>query len=138
MDRSRIRQVLGFGIVGTIGFLVDGGVLTALSQWYGIDVFISRVPSFVIATVVTWLLNRTFVFQANNDGDLRTQREYSRYLLVQVGGGLLNFGIYSLLLKSFSVLHSIPVVPLAAGSAGGMLFNYSGTRRWVFRKTADR
>ena len=137
MDRSRFRRILGFGIVGTIGFLVDGGVLTVLSQWYGMNVYLSRVPSFVIATIVTWLLNRTFVFQANKGDGIRKQREYSRYFLVQVGGGLLNFGVYSLLLKSYSMLHSIPVVPLAVGSLAGMLFNYSGVRCWVFRKAVD-
>lgn len=136
MVQSRFRRILGFGIVGTIGFLVDGGVLTILSHWYGVNVYLSRVPSFSFATIVTWMLNRVFVFNVDKGGDHNKRHEYTRYFLVQVGGGLLNFGIYSLLLSAFPFLHSIPVIALAAGSIVGMLFNYSGARYWVFRGTA--
>ncbi|HEX7648225.1 MAG TPA: GtrA family protein [Noviherbaspirillum sp.] len=134
MKRAETKRLVAFGLVGSIGFLVDGGVLTLLSQKYGVSVYISRLFSFLMATLVTWLLNRALVFKGVADGVSRKRDEYGRYFLVQVGGALLNLGVFSLLLHIFSALHAIPVIPLAIGAVFGLAFNYSGARYWVFKK----
>lgn len=134
MNRAETRRLFAFGIVGSVGFLVDGGALTLLSQKYGMNVYISRIFSFLMATIVTWLLNRTLVFRGAANGFSRKRDEYGRYFLVQVGGALLNLGIFSVLLHMFSALHATPVIPLAIGAVFGLAFNYSGARYWVFKK----
>ena len=57
-------KVLGFAVVGGVGFLVDGGILTLLSMVAHTNIYLARGASFSSATLATWLLNRTFVFQA--------------------------------------------------------------------------
>ena len=54
------REFLSFAVVGTIGFVVDLGVLYVVAPtlgWYG-----GRVLSFLAAASVTWALNRRFTF----------------------------------------------------------------------------
>lgn len=126
--------LIAFGLVGAIGFVVDGGILTLLSQRFGVNIYLSRLFSFTSATIATWLLNRTLVFKAQERDAQKKRREYGRYFVVQIGGALLNLGIFSALIKAAPSLESIPVVPLAVGAVFGMLFNYSGSRYWVFRK----
>lgn len=134
MKRAEATRLFAFGLVGSVGFLVDGGVLTLLSQKYGMNVYISRFFSFLMATLVTWLLNRTLVFRGVAEGVSSKRDEYSRYFLVQIGGALLNLGVFSVMLHMFSALHAIPVIPLAIGAVFGLAFNYSGARYWVFKK----
>lgn len=126
--------LIAFGLVGAIGFVVDGGILTLLSQRFGVNIYLSRLFSFTSATIATWLLNRTLVFKAQERDAQKKRREYGRYFVVQIGGALLNLGIFSALIKASPSLETIPVVPLAVGAVFGMLFNYSGSRYWVFRK----
>jgi putative flippase GtrA len=134
MKYSDIRELLAFGVVGTIGFAVDGGVLTILSQHFGVNLYASRGASFAVATLATWLLNRTLVFKAEAPRGSK-KREYARYLMSQIGGALVNLGVFSALISSFPSLRAIPILPLAAGSICGMVVNYTGSRFWVFKKT---
>ncbi|HEY0847586.1 MAG TPA: GtrA family protein [Noviherbaspirillum sp.] len=126
--------LLAFGLVGAIGFAVDGGILTLLSQRFGVNIYLSRLFSFTTATLTTWILNRTLVFKVQQLDAEKKRREYGRYLLVQIGGALLNLGIFSAMINAAPALESLPVVPLAVGAVFGMLFNYSGSRYWVFKK----
>ena len=133
-----MRRLIGFGVVGGIGFIVDGGMLTLLVRIFGLDIYVSRAASFMVAVFVTWLLNRTFVFQASVSGGEMRGQEYVRYLSVQVIGALLNLGVFVALIHQYPDLRAIPIVPLAAGSAVGMIFNYAGSRYWVFDAARSR
>ncbi len=121
-----------FGLIGGLGFLVDGGIVTLLNTWLLTNVYVARTVSFPIATVVTWYLNRSFTFQVykrlNN-----SKEEYIRYLIVQIGGSLLNLSVFTILLSFFSWMNQIPIFPLAIGAVFGMFFNYIFSRIWVFR-----
>ncbi len=128
------RQFLHFLWVGGIGFLVDGSLLTLLSVYWGMNVYIARMISFFIATLVTWWLNRTYAFRATaaREAGGRTN-EYMRYISVQIVGGLLNFGVFSWCLFLEPGWRAIPLLPLAAGSAVGLVWNFAGARLWTFR-----
>ena len=125
-------QIVGFAFVGGIGFLVDGGILTVASQVFGVNLYLSRALSFSVATLVTWLLNRSFVFAVATPLAEARGREYARYLAVQIAGALLNLGVFALLIALYPGLHSVPVVPLAVGALFGMVLNFLGARFWVF------
>ncbi|MDR0780779.1 MAG: GtrA family protein, partial [Pseudomonadales bacterium] len=55
-----IRQFIIFGIVGASAFLVDTAVLYLLKDALGL--YVGRGVSFVVATVFTWLVNRSVTF----------------------------------------------------------------------------
>jgi putative flippase GtrA len=125
-------SLLRFVLVGGAGFVVDGSILTLLSVQLGCSVYLSRLISFLSATLVTWLLNRRFVF--STDAVLQSRSaEYARYLTVQVIGALANLGLFTVLVAQIPAWKTVPVVPLFFGAIVGLVINYSGARFWVYR-----
>jgi putative flippase GtrA len=121
-----------FVLVGAVGFAVDGSILTLFAVEFGFNVYVSRVASFLSATLVTWLLNRRFVFDVGGVQQNHA-REYLRYFLVQMAGALANLSLFSLLVAYVPAWKLVPVVPLFFGAFLGLAVNYSGVRCWVYR-----
>ena len=131
------RQLLHFLWVGGIGFIVDGGILTLLSVHWGMNIYLARAISFVFATLATWWLNRTYAFRATAAREAKDRaNEYARYIGVQLVGGLINFGAVSVCIFLEPGWRAIPLLPLAVGSAFGMIWNFAGAKLWTFRGTA--
>jgi len=126
------RRVLAFIVVGGLGFVTDALVLTLLVSVLVVNVYLARALSFVPATLVTWLLNRSWAFRASAAPANERQREYLKYFVVQTGGVLVNFAVFSLMVALLPALRAYPVIPLAVGSLFGLVVNYSGARWWVF------
>jgi len=122
--------MLGFGIVGGIGFCTDAALFLLFSNYFGMPVMLSRALAFVPATVVTWRLNRVFVF--GTKGNRRGPHEYARHLGVQGLGIAINFAVFYVAVKLGLGRGSAQLVPLALGSGVAMVFNFIGARRVVF------
>ena len=126
-------RVLRFGAVGIAGFVVDAGVLAlllgAVGPWWG------RAVSFVAATAVTWLLNRRLTF-ADRSSRRGKAAEFLHYLLAVLGGGAVNYAVYSLMLWRFGTEGSLPILAVAVGSLAGMALNLLVLLRAVFRHQA--
>lgn len=122
---------LRFGLVGTVGFLVDGGLLQALVDLAGWGVIHARILSFPVAVFATWLLNRHFTFDQANDG--AAGRSFARYVAVSLGGASVNFIIYTVLVLSMASMAALPIVPLAIASIAALAFNYLGSKHFAFR-----
>ena len=120
-------------IVGSIGFAIDAGVLLALTECAAVNPFAARFISFPVATLGTWALNRGFVFSTSAATSGQRAREYGRYFGIQTLGAATNMLVYSTALLAVPSLMRAPVVALALGSAVGLLVNYTGSKRWVFR-----
>jgi len=119
-----------FVIVGSVGFLVDAGVLVLLHYTYGMDVLPARLCSFNAAILTTWAMNRKMTFRAH--ASPRLLGEYGRYLLLGIAGGLLNLVIFLAFIQFSTGFTALPLPALAIASATALLFNYSGSRLFVF------
>ena len=126
------RQFLRFGVVGTIGFVVDASVLTVVLATTGLGFYWGRVASFLVAATTTWALNRRFTFQ---DRSARRVRQWGRFVAVNVGGGLVNYATYSALVAASATFRSWPVLAVAAGSLAGMFVNFAASKRFVFTRS---
>src|SRR3978361_592966 len=90
INRRLPRGLVGFLTVGVCGLAVDVGVLWALESG-GVSHVAARAVSLGLATVVTWLLNRSFTFGASE----RSRRhEFGRYGLVALVSQSLNYLIF--------------------------------------------
>jgi putative flippase GtrA len=123
------RQFGSFLIAGTLGFLVDVGVLYgALALGAGLAA--GRVLSFLVAATATWLFNRRYTFTPA-DGPL--WREWLRYLSVMLVGMLVNMAAYTVTLW---LVHEgpwwRPALAVAAGSCAGLLVNFVNAKRFVY------
>lgn len=128
-------EFLRFCAVGTVGFIVDAGVLQILVGLLGKDPYGSRVISFLTAATVTWLLNRRYTF--STDEDARLHREWARYIAINAFGGGLNYLVYALCISQFALVLHYLFLGVAAGSAVGLLVNYTASKYLVFG-LADR
>jgi putative flippase GtrA len=123
-----LRRFASFTTVGTVGFIVDAGILSALVHIWDWPHYAARALSFAAAVTVTWSLNRRWVFARTDDAT----REYGAYFAVQAVGACINLGTYAVTILLFPPLAQVPVLPLTAGAALGFLFNYSALARWVY------
>jgi putative flippase GtrA len=125
------KEFLIFGIVGTLGFLVDAGVLYLLKGSLGL--YWARVPSFFCAATATWLLNRQFTFRSRVSG-VSIFQEYAKYFGLMLGGGAVNYLVYAIAVSLLPAASYLPLASVALGSIAGMFVNYFFARYFVFRR----
>jgi putative flippase GtrA len=125
------RDIFRFAVAGVIGFAVDAGVLY-VSLALGSGYFFGRALSFTAAVWATWRLNRRFTFSANSRAS--PWCEWWRYLLPMLGGGVVNYAVYSTVVMSMPRSAMLPLYAVATGSMAGMAINFLTAKLWVFSK----
>lgn len=128
--RLKWAQILRFGAVGSVGFLVDGGLMQLLFDMTDMSPLLARGISFPVAVTVTWLLNRYWTFQHGSSRRGRTQ--YACYFAVQLAGFTVNYGSFALLVQSEDFWGTWPLAALAVGSLIAMFFTYVLSSVFVF------
>ncbi len=129
-ERSRtVAQFGRFGVVGTIGFLVDTAALYA-AMALGLGLYSGRAVSYLVAATTTWALNRAWTFRGQGSGPV--MRQWALFLLVNLVGFACNYGTYAALVASVPLVADHPVIGVAAGALAGMIGNFLLSRRYVF------
>lgn len=126
-----IREVIFFGMVGALGFLIDAGVLYLLKSSLGL--YVGRAVSFFCAVFITWVLNRTLTFKGKKR-ERKVFGEFMHYLFLMLIGGMFNVGTYYLMLHQSELVKAFPVIGVAAGSIIGMFVNFSTSRLMFYSK----
>lgn len=127
-----IQQFFMFALVGAAGFFVDAGTLLFAHHVLGLNLYAGRVLSFLTAATFTWQLNRKLTFRdaASSSGALT---QWLKFLSANAIGGLINLGVYAVLIARLPVAREHPVLAVAAGSISGLVFNFAISRLVVFR-----
>src|SRR6185437_3849488 len=87
--------------------------------------------AFVPAVTFTWWGNRSFTFREHASTGARAMlNEWVRFVTTNSFGALVNLVIYELLIH---LTTASPLLALACGVLGGMLFNFTLSKRFVFR-----
>lgn len=126
-----VGQFLRFGAVGTVGFGIDASIVHGCIAGLGLDPYAARVPAYLAAATVTWALNRRFTFRGDHAGPAHHQ--WRRFLAVNAVGAAVNGGVYAALIATGGSFRTWPVLAVALGSLAGMMFNFTASRRLVFR-----
>lgn len=130
-ERAALAQeFLRFGLVGGIGFVVDTAVLYG-AIWLGAGLYLGRAISYVVAATTTWALNRAWTFR-HRASDRPAHAQWALFVVVNLGGFVLNYGTYALLVTFVPLVAAHPVLGVAAGSLAGMFANFFLSRRLVF------
>lgn len=66
LNNKLIKQIIKFGIVGVIAFVIDYGTLVILKELFNINLFISTEIAFIISVIVNYILSIKFVFDVKN------------------------------------------------------------------------
>lgn len=121
-----------FALVGAAGFLVDAGTLHLAIGEIGAGLYSGRVLSYLAAATVTWGLNRRYTFREQRDPN--RAREYSRFLVANAAGGLINYTVYAASINFSQLVREWPIMAVAAGSLAGLISNFTLSRRFVFSR----
>lgn len=130
------QQFLDFSIVGGIGFVIDAGTYFVLTNYLGGGLVSSRfVSSLVFGMTTTFLLNNFLTFRGQGSGSLFSR--YLRFATANIIGNLLNIGTHAVLVENLALFHRIPLLGVVAGTFVGLVFNFVGSKYFVFRSASS-
>jgi len=127
--RKIIDEFFKFGIVGTLGAIINLGVLYILTEFVGVYYILSAVFAFIIAVTSNFFLNKIWTFREKVHD--KTARKYVQFFSVAVFALGVNLAIlYSLtefigLWYMFSELIAKVIV---------FFINFVGNKIWTFKK----
>jgi putative flippase GtrA len=130
-----LGQFLRFCVVGTIGFVIDAGVLQALVSGAGVNPYAARVGSFLVAVTATWWLNRHYTFAVTRRP---THAEWVRYVSFMVVGATANYAAFAIAITVWDLARANLWIGVAIGSLTGMGINFTTSRTLIFTERAER
>ena len=127
--RKLIEQILKFGVVGAIAFLIDYGLLMLLSQLLGMDPVLSAGISFCVSVVFNYVASMRFVFTHRDD--MSRQREFAIFIVLSVIGLIIN---ELCMIAGVSVLGDSALAVTATkvfATAVVMVWNFVSRKKWL-------
>lgn len=90
-----IKQFMKFGVVGALAFLIDYGLMVALTELLGMNYLISATISFTVSVIFNYIASMRYVF-THKDGMSR-RREFIIFVILSIIGLLINDGLMYLM-----------------------------------------
>ncbi len=131
--RQTLGQFLRFAMIGTAGVVVDASALYGAMHGLGLGHYSGRLLSWLAAATFTWSMNRRFNFA----DDRPALAQWLKFLAANAVGGLVNYGVYCLLVYLSPLVAAYPIIGVGAGSIAGLAFNFSASKWLVFRRAND-
>ena len=125
-----MKQLLRFCVVGTVGFVVDAGVLQLMVLCVGANRYLARMLSFLLAASVTRLMNRRYTFEVEHRP---THTEWARYITLMLLGALVNYGVFAASITVWQLAPTQLWLGVAAGSIAGLGINFLTSRMLLVR-----
>jgi putative flippase GtrA len=123
-------QLVQFGLVGGIGFVVNLAVYALFVHSVGVDYHFAAVIAWLVAVVNNFMLNRHWTFDAR-DGRMHFQA--MRFVVVSAFAFAFSLLLLTLLVEEAGVA-KVPAQALAV--AGATPLNFLGNKLWSFRTEA--
>jgi putative flippase GtrA len=123
-------QLVRFGTVGGIGFVVNIAVYTLFVHGAGVEYRVASVAAWLVAVANNFILNRHWTFEAR-DGAARFQA--IRFVLVSLIAEILSLLLLTLLVQTGG-LSKVPAQALAVAACTPL--NFIGNKLWSFRARA--
>lgn len=103
--KKLISQILKFGVVGVIAFLIDYGVLILLTEVFHVHYLLSAMISFTVSVIFNYIASMRFVF--NGREDMSKGREFVIFLILSIIGLGLNELFMWLMVDRFVIHYMI-------------------------------
>jgi len=126
-----IPELAKFGVVGTIGAVIDLGGAAYLHGVVGVEAMMAKALSIAAATIVTYLGSRFWTFRHRvnqallREGTLFAALNFVGLVIAEI---VIAFTTYGLGLKSALAYNAASVV----GTGLGTIFRYFSYKKWVF------
>jgi len=143
IKKKELARFIRFGIVGTIGSIVDFGFLNLFTLVFNVPFLVSSVISFSLAVINNFIFNRIWTFPGSRKEPIVNQ--LLQFGLVSVVGLLIRTPLLALLEKILIPMAEDYVpnlltptivghnVSLAIAIGVVLLWNYFANRFWTFK-----
>ena len=111
--KNLFSQLIKFGLVGGIAFLIDYGIMVFLTEVFKIPSLISAAISFTVSVIFNYISSVKWVFDVDKEKNSKTKELVVFILLSIVGLGInelimwimyKEFGIYYMISKIFATI----------------------------------
>ncbi len=90
MKNKLFGQIIRFLLWGLIPTATDVIILVILSEKFGVNVLLSSAISFLVSVTISYFISMRFVFRG---GNMKRMKEYILFVLLSLGGLLINQAI---------------------------------------------
>jgi putative flippase GtrA len=130
--RQPLGELVRFAMVGVIGLLVNMAAVRLYLVAFGDRPFSAALAAWPVAVTTTWWCNRQFTFR--NHVRAPMLRQWAQFVVVNLSGAAASLATYESMVWAIPLCHRFPEIGVAAGAVAGLLFNYSFSQRYVFRR----
>lgn len=117
-NQKLVNQILKFGVVGVIAFLIDYGLLYILTEYANIYYLISSIISFTVSLIFNYILSIKWVFDVTKK---QTYKEVIAFVVLSVIG----LGINQLVMYLGSdIMHIYYMLTKLVATAIVMVWNF--------------
>lgn len=127
--KKLISQIFKFGIVGGSAFVIDYGIMIALTEVVGINYLISSGISFAVSVIYNYILSVRWVFEVEKNGDKR--KEFIVFIVLSLIGLVLN---QLLMWVTVSGIHIFYMVAKILVTVVVMIYNFITRKLFLEKK----
>ena len=121
-----VQQFMKFGVVGAVAFVIDYGLMVALTELAGVEYLLSATISFTVSVVFNYLASMRYVF-THKEG-LSRRREFVIFVVLSVIG----LGIKdALMYLGTSLLGISYLITKIAATAVVMVYNFVTRKKFL-------
>ena len=124
----KLPKFLAVGLLGTISNLTLFYIFVDRLMFPALQI---SIITFLIASLQNYILNHFWTFTKTMDAEPPKILNYFRFLFVAMIGLFVNLLILWWFVETFDP--TIKVIAQAFGIAGGTMFNFLGSKYWVFK-----
>lgn len=126
--KKLMGQILKFGVVGGLAFLIDYSILYVLTEFVGLHYLISGGISFTIAVIFNYLMSIFWVFETKKDQNKTSQ--FIIFIILSIIGLGINQVVIWVLVEKLLIHYMIAKI---AAAAIVMVYNFV-TRKLIIEK----
>ena len=127
--KNLFSQLIKFGLVGGIAFLIDYGIMVFLTEVFKIPSLISAAISFTVSVIFNYIASVKWVFDVDKEKNSKT-KELVVFILLSIVGLGINELIMWIMDKKFGIYYMISKI---VATAVVMCYNFI-TRKLFLEK----
>lgn len=128
--KKLFSQLIKFGLVGGIAFLIDYGIMVFLTEVFKIPSLISAAISFTVSVIFNYIASVKWVFDVDKEKNSKT-KELVVFILLSIVGLGINELIMWIMDKEFGIYYMISKI---VATAVVMCYNFITRKLFLEKK----
>ncbi|WP_240797158.1 GtrA family protein [Vibrio tasmaniensis] len=126
-----MNRVVLFGLVGSVGFIVDAMAFGILFNFIDLELMNARAIAFFVAATTTWFGNRQFTFSFA----IKTNpfHQWQKFMVTACISAVPNLATFKVCVSILGSEGGMVFISLLIGVLVGMISNFCLSSRWVFK-----